>query len=399
MKLSVFITEHLDEILLEWVDFARTLGPASHEMSVLALQNHAKPILEEIALDIETGQSAEQQEVKSHGMAPDAGHSAAAVHGTQRHLSEFSLVQLAAEFRALRATVLRLWLPNVTQMSGATVQEMVRFNEAIDQALAESVMTYSARGDESRELFLAVLGHDLRAPLSTISMAGTLLQHPRLAADEVPDIAARVQRSAGLMSNMVADLLSFTRTQLGARMPAQRAWTDVGKVCQAAADDAAATHPGTIFQVRASGDLSGPFDAVRLHQLFCNLLANAAQYDARGLPVVISASKVDSELVVTVTNHGPPIPATAWRSIFKPLVQLPSGDDDDRPRTSLGLGLFVAREIAMAHDGSIDVRSDKLDGTTFTVRLPLQPVKAELDLPMEGRSWADCGTSRPSSRP
>ena len=141
MKLSVFITEHLDEILLEWVAFARTLGPATHDLSVLALQDHAKPILEEIARDIETRQSAEQQEEKSQGVAPEDLRSAAAVHGMQRHVNDFSLVQLAAEFRALRATVLRLRLPNVTQMSGAVVQEMVRFNEAIDQALTESVVT------------------------------------------------------------------------------------------------------------------------------------------------------------------------------------------------------------------------------------------------------------------
>jgi signal transduction histidine kinase len=373
VKLSVFITEHLDEILLEWVAFARTLGPATHDMSVLALQDHAKPILEEIALDIETHQSAEQQEEKSLGQAPEDLRSAAAVHGTQRHINDFSLVQLAAEFRALRATVLRLWLPNVTQMSGAVVQEMVRFNEAIDQALAESVVTYSARGDQSRELFLAVLGHDLRAPLSTMSMAGTLLLRPGLPADQVPVLAARVQRSAKLMTSMVADLLGFTRTQLGSKMPTLRGLTDVKTICEEAAEDAAATHPATTFEVRASGDLGGSFDPVRLHQLFANLLVNAAQYGKKGLPVVISASKQEHELVVSVTNHGPPIPENAWRSIFKPLIQLPSGDDDDRPRTSLGLGLFVAREIAMAHGGSIDVRSDEVDGTTFTVRLPLHP--------------------------
>ena len=175
------------------------------------------------------------------------------------------------------------------------------------------------------------------------------------------------------MTSMVADLLGFTRTQLGSKMPMLRGLTDVKTICEEAAEDAAATHPATAFEVRASGDLGGWFDPVRLHQLFANLLVNAAQYGKKGLPVVISASKEENELVVSVTNHGPPIPENAWRSIFKPLIQLPSGEDDDRPRTSLGLGLFVAREIAMAHGGSIDVRSDEVDGTTFTVRLPLHP--------------------------
>ena len=370
MRLSRFITEHVDEILLEWVSFARTLAPAAHDMSVLALQDHAKPILEEIALDMETRQSPEQQEEKSQGLAPDDEHSAAAVHGTLRQISDFSLVQLAAEFRALRATVLRLWLPEVTQMSGATIQEMIRFNEAIDQALAESVVTYSARGEQSRELFLAVLGHDLRTPLSTMTMAGDLLLRPGLPADQVPQIAARVQRSARLMTSMVADLLGFARPQLGSKMPMMLALTDVKKVCEEAVEDAAATHPGTTFEVQAGGNLGGSFDPVRLHQLVANLLVNAAQYGVKGQPVVISASNEPPDIVVKVTNRGVPIPETAWRSIFNPLIQLPAGEDDDRPRTSLGLGLFVAREIALTHGGSIDVRSDDVDGTTFTVRLP-----------------------------
>jgi len=154
-------------------------------------------------------------------------------------------------------------------------------------------------------------------------------------------------------------------------MPVMLALTDVKKVCEEAVEDAVATHPGTTFEVQASGMLGGSFDPVRLHQLFTNLLVNAAQYGDKGQPVVISASNDGADIVVKVLNHGVPIPETAWRSIFKPLIQLPAGEDDDRPRTSLGLGLFVAREIALAHRGSIDVRSDGVDGTTFTVRLPL----------------------------
>jgi signal transduction histidine kinase len=371
MKLSRFITENMDQILLEWVAFARTLGPAASGMSVLALRDHARPMLQEIALDIETSQDAAEQDQKSKGQEPEDERSAAAEHGTLRQSSHFTLIQLAAEFRALRATVLRLWLPHVSQMSQSTTQDMIRFNEAIDQALAESVVTYSSRADQSRELFLAILGHDLRAPLSTMATAGELLLRPKLPPDQVPVVAARVLRSARLMTSMVEDLLGFTRTQLGSRMPTLRVSTDIGRICAESLEDAKATHPETAFELQATGDLGGEFDPVRLHQLFTNLLVNAAQYGARGSPVVIAARRDGAGIEVQVNNHGKPIPELAWRSIFKPLIQLPAQDDDDRPRTSLGLGLFVAREIALGHDGSIDVKSDEVDGTTFTVWLPI----------------------------
>ena len=202
MRLSHFISNHLDAILAEWVAFARTFRVPADHMSTLALQDHAKAILQAIALDIETGQNPSEQYEKSRGLAPEAGVvSAASVHGALRQVDEFSLIQLSSEFRALRATVLRLWLPRVTVMAASAVTDMIRFNEAIDQALAESVITYSARADQSRELFLAILGHDLRAPLSTMAMSAEVLLRPQLAADQIPVLGARIRRSAKLMGS------------------------------------------------------------------------------------------------------------------------------------------------------------------------------------------------------
>ena len=139
--------------------------------------------------------------------------SAAFSHGGQRQASDFSLIQLCAEFRALRATVLRLWLPKVGDMTQEVANQMVRFNEAIDQALAESVVSYSSKADQTRELFLAILGHDLRMPLFSMRLAGENLKKPALTADQIAETGDRIRRSTRLMNSMVADLLGFTRTQ------------------------------------------------------------------------------------------------------------------------------------------------------------------------------------------
>lgn len=370
MKLYRFITDNIEEILAEWESFAETLSPAADAMSGRALRDHARQILQAVALDIETEQNSEQQHQKSMGHAPvlAGGESAASIHGALRQASNFSLLQLSAEFRALRASVLRLWLPHVREMTTATSYEMVRFNEAIDQALAESVVTFSARADHTRELFLAILGHDLRAPLSTMNMAGEMLT--RQPDDTVAQLGARVRRSARLMSSMVDDLLGYTRTQLGSSMPMTMQPVDVHEVCLAAVEDASAVHPRSQLELHASGNLKGSFDGVRLHQLFTNLLVNAAQYGDKERPIVITAADTGLAITVSVRNFGPAIPEHALPSMFKPLIQLPEGDNDERPRTSLGLGLFVAREIAEGHGGSIHVTSDSAAGTCFTVSLP-----------------------------
>lgn len=375
MRLSRFINEHVDDILVEWECFARTLGPAADTMSVPALRDHAKEILRAIALDIESWQNSEQQLQKSQGMEPDAPgkESAASIHGALRQASDFSLSQLSAEYRALRATVLRLWLPHVRQMSATTIYEMVRFNESIDQALTESVITYSSRAEQARDLFLAILGHDLRAPLSTMALASELLMRTPVEPDQILQVGVRVARSTRLMSSMVDDLLGYSQTQTGVSMPIARHPVDMRSICQSAIKNAHVTHPECQFSLEALGDLSGSFDGARLHQLFTNLLSNAAhaQYGAQQRPVVMDAGGEPDAITIQVTHHGATIPETSLRTIFTPLVQLAQEDESDgRPRTSLGLGLFVAREIVVAHGGTIAVKSNAIDGTMFTVRLP-----------------------------
>jgi signal transduction histidine kinase len=215
-----------------------------------------------------------------------------------------------------------------------------------------------------------VLGHDLRAPLSTLSMAGQLLMAEQTPADQFRPIGLRVERSARTMTIMVEDLIGYTRTQLGGGMPTALRATDLRDVCAQAVEDAGATHPETAFEVDLSGKLCGEFDAVRLHQLLTNLLINAAQYGGRSAPVLLRARATDANVVIDVTNRGKVILPESLQSIFRPLIQLPAEADDERPRTSLGLGLFIAREIAMAHGGTIEVSSTEQRGTTFTVTLP-----------------------------
>jgi len=370
VRISEFIRSNVEVILAEWDRFARCNGPL--EMTDLVLRNHAKQMLLTIAADIETPQSGEEQTLKSQGLGEETdARSAASIHGHQRHKNEFSLVQLGAEFRALRSTVLRLWLPQVDDMSEGTVLEVIRFNESIDQAIAESMVSYVEATTEAQNMFLAVLGHDLRSPLASMSMAGEILARDDLSPVQHSKLAHTVQRSSKLMKSMVDDLLGYTRVQFGKSLPIEQAWCDVSGILQAALDDAKATHPQTQYELRVTGDLAACYDGTRLHQLFVNLLVNAAQHGAKSRPVIIEASASNHRTSVRITNEGNVIPNTALNSIFKPLVQLaPDEPSDTRPGTSLGLGLFIAREIAEGHGGTVSVTSDQQKGTTFTVELP-----------------------------
>jgi signal transduction histidine kinase len=370
MKLSQFIIENLEEILTEWEAFARSLLAPGQAMTSLALRDHAKEMLRAIAEDIESNQTQLEQAYKAKGFVPiEPGiQTAAMTHGALRHLAGFDLRQLAGEFRALRASVLRLWLKRGGDGASA-FYEMTRFNEAIDQALAESISHYSDEVSRSRDTFLAILGHDLRSPLTAISNSGLYLSSPGLLPAGKPlEAAVRINRCVARMSAMINDLLEYTRTRLGRAIPIAPTPSSIEKICVVAFDEIRAAYPEKAFHLETSGDLDGMFDGARLHQVFTNLLDNAAQHAAAPGPITLSAHGEPERITVKVSNHGRAIPADVLQVIFNPLVQI-EPEKGDAPASNLGLGLYIAREIVQMHGGTIAAESDA-GGTVFSARLP-----------------------------
>jgi len=205
MRLSDFIEQNTETLVVEWEAFARATIPPAKTMSALALRDHAKPILMAIAKDMRSKQTEVERYVKSQGLAeadPGASETSAATHGILRQLVGFDLVQLAAEYRAVRATVLRLWMRELGSVDATALEDVARFNEGVDQALAESIASYSDRVANSRDTFLAILGHDLRSPLSTIASSLYVLGDGRL--DEAQRVRSlqMLQRSVALMRRM-----------------------------------------------------------------------------------------------------------------------------------------------------------------------------------------------------
>lgn len=361
----------MEEILTEWDRFARTLEPQGL-LSKKEIRDHAGQILHAIALDIDTQQSSKQQQEKSQGLSPDTkAVSGASIHGTARQTDGFTLLQLTAEFRALRATVQRLWFALGNELTTAHSADLIRFNEAIDQALAESVVTFAAQAARAKDTFLAILGHDLRSPLATIAMSGSLLSQPGITLEYVATLAPRIKRSASVMNSMVNDLLEYARAELGGEMPMSFTDADMVDICQSAIADAAAVHPNCSFIFNTDKAVSGCFDQVRLQQVFTNLLNNAAQYRGDVLPVTMTLSSDNDNATISIQNSGALIPQEAIDAIFDPMVQLAiTADQTERASTSLGLGLYIAKKITVAHEGSISVESLDPTGTTFTVVIP-----------------------------
>lgn len=371
--LAEFILGNMEAILADWESYARTL-PDAAGLDTLALRDHAKQILQTIAKDVVCPQSADQQEAKSKGLGAVSarGDTAAEEHAVMRQRQGFGLTIMVSEYRALRASVLRLWTREVAFAAEDSFEEMTRFNEALDQALSESVARYSEQLDRSRELFIGVLGHDLRSPLSAVLYAAQYLQSTEDLSGAQSKSVSTILRSGLRLRSMVSDLLDVTRTRLGQSLPIDRRRVDLAKTCREMIDEAQAHHPEHVLRLRTSGELVGDWDEARLFQMLSNLVDNAVRHGAHGRPVTVSANGAADQVTLSVHNEGVPMSEAARHRIFEPLVHAAgSVGVTSNQASGLGLGLYIARAIVEAHGGSIDVRSTQGDGTTFVACFPL----------------------------
>ena len=385
MKLAEFILIHMEDILEEWEAFARTRIPAAVNMNALTLRDHGKEILEAVVSDIVLPQSAESEFAKSVGLKVpvlDAPATAAQIHAVLRSSSGFDINQLVAEYRALRSSVLRLWAAHVAPVK-IDLQESMRFNQAIDQALAESVATFSSEVDMARKLFAGMLGHDMRTPLQVVLMSATLLERR----NEGVDVAAatkRIVNSGNQLKYLIDDFLDFNRAQLGLAIEIETSAVDLAHVLLDEVVQQRTATRGADVVLATTGNLQGNFDGKRLRRLLGNLVSNALKYGAPQAPVHVTLDGREHEVVLSVSNEGAMIDAGTLHRVFEPL-QRGSASDTVKADSSLGLGLYICREIASAHGGGIEVVSDAA-ATTFTVRLPRERAAMAVT---QGRPCAD----------
>jgi signal transduction histidine kinase len=369
MRLSKFIQDHLEGILSDWESFAQTLLPAGKTLNPTALRDDAENLLRAIALDMETAQNPTQQALKSKGDRRSLESLTPHKHAHDRYAIGFDLDQLVAEYRALRASVIRRWTSEFGQADYAALAELTRFNEAIDEALADSVARYGAIVERAKTMFLAILGHDLRTPLSAVLAAANGLL---LAEDEdnrTLKTAALILRSGTRMSQLVSDLIDFTRTRLGDGLPLVRRPMDLGLAAQEATEETQAVYSEHTMRFVRSGDLRGTWDEGRIKQALTNLIENAAEHATPNTPVTISANGDGDHVVLTVHNHGTPVPEPDRARIFEPLVQV-AETSSPVISTHMGLGLYIVRQIVQAHGGTVDLDSTESAGTTFVMNLP-----------------------------
>ena len=371
MRLSEFILQNMEPILQAWEDFARTVDTPLPALDDVGLRNHAASILRTIALDMTQPQTPLQQFEKSRGLQPASGvETAAQTHAITRLDAGFTLDQVVAEYRALRASVLRLWLPLQVATETHDVDDLVRFNEAIDQALGESISSYGVAVETTRKLVLGVLGHDLRTPLTAALLGAEVLSRKDQLSAHDRRVASQVATSVQRARQIVTDLLDMAKANLGSGIPLLRESIDLSPLCRALVEELRVSRPEITIDLQGDDQALGQFDASRMAQVFSNLIANAFHHGDHARPITVTLSQRPAAVEFSVHNWGKPIPRDVLPYLFDPQGRYSRLTSGHEASGGLGLGLFIVSEIVARHGGAIDVESDQACGTLFRISLP-----------------------------
>ena len=292
--------------------------------------------------------------------------------GVPSHIRKLLRDQQAANEKLILVTIHAHELKDEADRVAHLAQEASKKAEVakeIAQALAENLEKRARElvaTAEFREQLLAIVGHDLRNPLQAISMSAYLLAEHGALNEMDAKLVARIRNSAQRMGRMIAQLVEFTRARLGGGLALDLKPTDFREVCRQVIEE---LEVGSRAQVHSDvrGELLGTWDADRLAQVLSNIVGNAIDHAAPGTTVLITASEDDTDIFVAITNQGAPIPTEVLPIIFQPFRGGRHGEPSKGGH--LGLGLFIAHQVILAHGGEITVRS--ADGaTTFSIRLP-----------------------------
>lgn len=355
-RVSEFLRTRQNEICALWEDEVRREVPLVRTTSRPVLRDHMHEFLDGLANWID-------------GRTEDAerGFSRLAEgHALQRLGYGVGLETLTREYSKLRVTLLRMLMS--VEPSLDVREDLVRLHEGMDRAINAAMHRYATRREEVRERFVAILGHDLRDPLSTAVISANMLASNPVLKAEHRVVASRIVRACDRMQRMINDVLDFARGHLGTGIPANPTLNDMGEICRAAADEIIGANPQREVVVDISGDLRGAFDRDRVHQAMTNLLSNAIQH-GEGRVEIRAYESADRRAIVTeVTSHGEQIPDDLRQRLFDPFAHA----ETTGPRQGLGLGLFIVQQIAIAHGALCDVESDAT-ATTFRIQWPRTP--------------------------
>lgn len=379
-RVAALLRDRKEILIQTWIERVLTdpKVPEANKLSTPDLVDHIPLLIEQIIASLsgcERRGASTQPPPPSEVAGRRQGDSKAArEHAEHRFTERYSTAEAMRELSHFRAALMDLCRAEEVPLDGEAAKHV---HALIDEGMStlatgmERAAHAELRRDAMfRERFMGILGHDLRNPLGTVTMAATML----LEWEDLPPVMVkpvrRILSSAGRMARLIRDLLDLTRSRVGGGLPIAPMPADLHAICRQTVDELELQHPTSPLLLTAEGNTAGSWDPDRLAQVVSNLVGNALTHGLAGAPVRVALREEADSVVLEVHNEGPPIPPELQAILFDPFRRGPQAASREASSDGLGLGLFISRQIVEAHGGSLEVTSEPGLGTAFTVRLP-----------------------------
>lgn len=363
MRMSDTTSESLKQnskkIMQLWEARARNEVSASMHQTSLVLRNSLPLYLEQLAEELSTQIERTSDQIAT---AQFEKTRIGKQHGHERAgYADYSISQLILEYHILRQVIFQVLEEDVP----LEVRERDIIIDSIEQAVNDAASQFSQTLRDIQEMFMVTLTHDLRGPVNIVKMGTQLILRRFARGDTYLDVTARMSSAIDRMDAMIQNLLDASRLRAGQSLKLEFEECDLDQLLREVAEDLIFSY-GERFVVVSEADVKGKCSHKQIRRVIENLANNAVKYGAPDTPITLTLQQTDTTIILTVHNEGDPIPAEAQSILFQQFRRTASAED----KSGWGLGLFLAKNIVKAHQGTIEIFSQKNEGTSFIITLP-----------------------------
>lgn len=361
-QVSSRLKQNAQKIMQMWEVRARSeVGASMHQNSLVlqdSLPQYLDQLVDELSTEINrTPTRISADEIESTRIGKKHGHERAG-------FADYSLTQLIFEYQLLRQVIFQV-LEEAAPLGGRERDIIIN---SIEQAVNDSATQFSQTLRDIQELFMVTLTHDLRGPVNIVKMGTQLILRRLERGDAHLDVAVRMISAIDRMDSMIQNLLDASRLRAGQSLKFEFEECSLDRLLQEVVEDLSFTH-GERFIVVSDADIKSNCSRKQIRRVIENLATNAVKYGDPDTPITLTLQQTETQTNLTIHNEGTPIAPDAQSILFQQFRRTTCAED----QTGWGLGLFLAKSIIEAHQGTIEVESAEGKGTSFVIKMPNFP--------------------------
>ena len=358
------LKQQAEKIMQLWEERARAEVSAAMHQDSLVLQDSLPQYLTQLIKDLSTGMNRTAASLEADQVENTRDGK---IHGEERAgYAGYSISQLIFEYHILRQVIFQV----LETEAPLDVRDRDIIIGSIEQAVNNAASAFSKTLQDIQELFMVTLTHDLKNSINVVTMGTQLMLRRSEPGDAHMAMATRMMRAIKRLNAMIQNLLDASRLRAGYGFKLELADCRLDLLVKDVVEDLSFTY-GERFVVVSDADVKSHCSLKELRRVIENLAVNAVKYGAPGTPITLTLQQTETQISLTVHNEGAPIAPEAQSILFQQFRRATC----DEEQTGWGLGLFLAKSITEAHQGTIVVESAEGRGTSFIVKLPNVPLK------------------------